>query len=410
MTVISAEMPHMAGVSVGLWVGVGGRYEPVELGGVCHFIEHLLFKGTRTRTARQISQAVEGIGGYLNAFTGEESTCFHARAGHPHLETLLEVLVDMLTRSRFDPEDIDKERNVIKEELAMYLDQPHHQVQELLNASLWPDQPLGRPLTGTPESLDRIRRPEMLAFYERCYVAPAIVITAAGRLTHSHLVRAVRARADAFRAGSRPVSAPAVVPRERLVIRGLRKPTEQTQIALGMRTCSRHDPRRYSLRLLSTLLGENMSSRLFQSLREDTGLAYSVYSALSYFEDTGALTISAGLDTRRLGQALSLISRELRRLRERSPGATEFGQARDYVLGQMDLSLESTDNQMFWLGEQWLGYRRLAPPDLVRRRLGRVRPADVRAAARDFAHPDRFCLALVTPRAEVRTLRRHLRP
>src|SRR5437660_5153773 len=171
LTIATAEMPHMASVSLGLWVGVGGRYEPAPLNGVSHFIEHLLFKGTARRSAHQISQAVEGIGGYLNAFTGEESTCFYAKARSEHFEQLLSVIMDMFLNSRFDPGEVDKEREVIKEELAMYLDQPQHLVQELLNEIMWPDHPLGRPLTGTEKSLDRLGCKQLLEFRRNKYVA-----------------------------------------------------------------------------------------------------------------------------------------------------------------------------------------------------------------------------------------------
>ena len=162
LTVATAEMPHMASVSVGVWVGVGGRHEPAPLNGVSHFIEHLLFKGTKKRSAQEISQAVEGIGGYLNAFTSEEQTCFYARARQADFTLLLEVLVDMFLSSKFDPVEIDKEREVIKEELAMYIDQPQQYVQELLNATLWPGQPLGRSITGTEKTLDVICRPQLV--------------------------------------------------------------------------------------------------------------------------------------------------------------------------------------------------------------------------------------------------------
>src|SRR5436190_19060122 len=163
-------MPHRASVSLGLWVGVGGRYEPAELNGVSHFIEHLLFKGTRKRSAKGISQAVEGIGGYLNAFTSEENTCFYSKARHDRLDELLDVLVDMFLNSRFDPGEIEKERAVIKEELAMYLDQPAHHVQELLNETLWPNQPLGRPLTGTDKTLNAMTPADLVRFQQPKYV------------------------------------------------------------------------------------------------------------------------------------------------------------------------------------------------------------------------------------------------
>src|SRR5712672_961877 len=169
LAVATTEMPHRASVSLGLWVGVGGRYEPAELNGASHFIEHLLFKGTPKRSAKEISQAVEGIGGYLNAFTGEESTCFYSKGRHECFDELLDVLADMFLNSKFDPVEIEKERAVIKEELAMYLDQPQHHVQELLNETLWPNHPLGRALTGTEETLDRLNREAMLRYKRENY-------------------------------------------------------------------------------------------------------------------------------------------------------------------------------------------------------------------------------------------------
>src|SRR5258705_5015586 len=169
--VATAAMPHMASVSVGLWVGVGGRYEGAEVNGVCHFIEHMLFKGTARRTAREISAAIEGIGGYMNAFTGEESTCFYARASHQQLEHLLEVIIDMFLASRFAPDDIEKERSVIKEEIAMYLDQPHQHVQELLSETMWPEHPVGRPLTGTDRTIDRFTRKSLIEYQQSNYTS-----------------------------------------------------------------------------------------------------------------------------------------------------------------------------------------------------------------------------------------------
>jgi len=194
LTVATAEMPSMSSVSLGIWVGVGGRHEPEHLNGVSHFIEHLLFKGTRRRSAREISQAVEGIGGYLNAFTSEESTCFYAKARHDHFDRLLEVLADMFLHSTFDPVEIAKERDVIKEELAMCVDQPQQYVQELLNATLWPDQPLGRNITGSEKTLDALGREQLLAYQNQNYVAPATLLAAGGRITHRQVVAAAADR------------------------------------------------------------------------------------------------------------------------------------------------------------------------------------------------------------------------
>ena len=397
LTVATAEMPHMASVSVGLWVGIGSRYEPAQLNGVCHFIEHLLFKGTRRRSAKEISEAVEGVGGYLNAFTSEETSCFHARAGHDRFDELLDVLMDMLLESKFAAADIAKEREVIKEEIAMYLDQPQHQVQELLNATFWPDQPLGRSITGTNDTLEAMERPALVGYLRQNYIARNAFVVAAGKITHHRLVRSATRYARRVKTGERPRFAAARNDQQAPRIRLFTKDTEQTQIALGLRTCSRHDRRRYALRLFNTILGENMSSRLFQVVREDRGLAYSIYSTPSFFDDTGDLVISAGLETDKLEQTLRLILRELRRLTDSPPGAAELRRARDYVIGQIDLSLESADSQMNWVGEQLLSYGAIFRPAEIKRRLRGITPGEIRAVARDFFRPERLNLALVSP-------------
>jgi predicted Zn-dependent peptidase len=408
LTVATAEMPHMASVSVGIWVAVGGRCEAEEVSGISHFIEHLLFKGTRRRSAREISQAVEGIGGYLNAFTSEEQTCFYSRARYDRFDELLDVLTDMFLHSTFDPAEIVKEREVIKEELAMYMDQPQQYVQELMNATLWPGQPLGRSITGTVKTLDAISRRHILDFQRERYTAPATLIAAAGRLTHRQAVRAARGYAAKFHAGARRGFAPAIAAQTKPAVALCTKKTEQTQIAFGVRACSRHNERRHALRLLNAVLGENMSSRLFQTVREDRGLAYSIYSGNSFFDDTGDLVISAGLDLANLEKTLKIILREIKRLREEPVPAAELGRARDYLVGQLDLSLESTENQMMWAGEQWLGYGRILAPAAVKQRLSRVRAAEVRAVAREFLRSDQFNLALVSPLKSARGLEKLL--
>lgn len=391
----------MASAAVGIWVGVGGRYESARRNGVSHFIEHMLFKGTARRSAREISEAVEGVGGYLNAFTSEENTCFHARAHHSRLEDLVDVLADMFLNSAFDPAEIDKEREVIKEEYTMYRDQPAQAVQELLNEASWPGHPLGRPLTGTPRTIDSLERADFLDHLATHYVAGTTVVAAAGHVEHAALVRLVKSRLGRFRPGTRPGFEPAPARKSGPVIRLHTRKTEQTQMALGIRTCSRHDPRRFALRLLNALLGESMSSRLFQTVREDRGLVYSIYSSTSFWEDTGDLVISAGLDPEKLNETLKLIANELHGLREKAPGKLEFNRARDYVIGQMDLALEGTENRMMALGEHLLGYGTVISPDATRQRLAKVTPAEIRAAARDFFHPEQATLALISPRRRI---------
>jgi predicted Zn-dependent peptidase len=397
LTVATAELPHMASVAVGLWVGVGGRYEPAEISGVAHFIEHLLFKRTARRNAREISEAVEGVGGFLNAFTTEEHTCFFARAHATRFREVLDVLVDMFLNSRFAPADISKERGVIKEEIAMYRDQPAQFVHDVLHETLWPHHPLGRALTGTAKSLDRIHRSEMLKFFHANYSAANTLLVVAGPLRHAEVLRAFKKFAGKFPAGMKPAFAPVEDHQRAPAVRVFKKKTEQTQLALGIRACSHHDPRRFTLRVLNAILGESMSSRLFQILREEKGLAYSVYSSWAFMEDTGALTISAGLDHDDLEKSLRIIARELRKLGEAPVGNSELRRARDFVIGQMELSLEGTENQMNWMAESLLAYGKIITPGEVKVHLAGVTPAALRGVAREFLRPARLNLALVSP-------------
>ena len=410
LTIATAEVPHLSSVSLGLWVAVGGRFEPAPLNGASHFIEHMLFKGTRRRNAEQISQAVEGIGGYLNAFTSEEYSCFYAKATRVHLDVLLEVLVDMFLNSTFDPGELRKERGVIKEELAMEQDQPEQHVHELLNETLWPEHPLGRSLTGTRKTIDDLTRAELLAYRRKNYVAPATLIVAAGALRHERVLRSVRRFAAQFPDGDRPVYDPCVSVQSRPRIRWQRRGIAQLQMALGVRVCSRRDPRRYPLRILNAILGENMSSRLFQVLREERALAYSVHSSLAFYDDVGALSIGAGLDADRLPQALRLIRDELRRLATRPPGAAELRRARDYVIGQLDLGLEGSENQMTWVGEQLLAHGRVVTAAQIKRALRNVTAADIRGVASEFFRPERISLAVISPLKSARGLEALLSP
>jgi predicted Zn-dependent peptidase len=404
ITIATAETPHMASVSLGIWVGIGGRFEPAEVCGVSHFIEHMLFKGTPRRNAREISQDVEGVGGYLNAFTTEENTCFYAKAGHERAEQVWDVLADMFLNSTFDPVEIEKERNVIKEELAMYLDQPHHHVQELLNETLWPDHPLGRPLTGSEKTLNRLNRDAMLSYKRENYIARNTLVTLAGNIDHKSAVALVSKFARRFPKAHRRTFQPFTGTQTEPRLRLYSKKVEQTQLALGVRTCSRHDDRRFALRLLNVILGENMSSRLFQVLREDNGLAYSICSSLGFFDDVGNLTISAGVETDKIEKSLKLIIGELALLAEQLASRAELRRARDYVFGQLDLNLENTENQMTWLGEQYLGYGKIISPEELKDRIAEVTPSDIRSVARDFFRPERFNLALVTPIKEAARL------
>jgi predicted Zn-dependent peptidase len=409
LRVATAHTPAMQSVSVGVWIAVGGRYEPTRICGVSHFIEHLLFKGTRRRTARQISQEVEGIGGYLNAFTSEEYTCYFAKAGYDKLHVLLDVLLDMYREPRFDAAELEKERGVIKEEIEMYLDRPDQHVHEILNEMLWPSQPLGRPLTGTMRSMDAITRRDVLDYKRRHYIANNTIVAVAGPVEHETVLAAARPIVSRISAGRPRRFTPARPPARGPALRLRTKDTEQSHLALGLHSFARTDPRRYALKLLNVMLGENMSSRLFQVVREQHGLAYSIHSATSYFADSGALVVEAGLDNANLPKALRLVARELARAAARPPAPDELRRAKDYAVGQMRLSLESTSNQMMWAAEHLLGYGEIYEPDEIVRRVEAVSAADVQAVARALFRTRRLRLAVIGPAKDAERIERELR-
>jgi predicted Zn-dependent peptidase len=395
--VVTAAIPRAPSVAVGLWVGVGGRHEPRELSGASHFLEHLLFKGTARRSARALSQAIEGRGGYLNAFTQEDSTCYYARVAAEHCWRALDVLMDMYLEPRLDPADITRERDVITEEILMYRDQPQHVVEELLADLLWQDHPVGRPLTGTPESLRGLTRERLLRYRESRYVPGNTVVAFAGPVGHSDCVRRTRRYLEGWQARKPPGAArvDGRVAQRRAAVEG--RAIEQTHLALGVRLFGRKDPRRYALRLLSVILGENMSSRLFQIVREKRGLAYGVQSGVHLLDDTGTLTITAGLDRRRTEEAMELIVGEMVRLKRMAVGPGEFRRARDYAVGQLRLGMEGTSNQMLWAGENFVSYGRFVPPEEITAALQAVTPDAVRGVARQVFRPPRASLALVAP-------------
>jgi len=408
LTVISAGMPHRASVSIGIWVAVGGRHEPAHLGGISHFIEHMLFKGTESRTAAQISEAVEGIGGYLNAFTDEEHTCFYARARGRDLPVLVDVLLDMFLDSRLAPTEIARERTVVEEEISMYRDQPAEHVHDVLNALQFPGHALGRPVIGSRKTVQSFRQRHLKAFLDSHYTAGSTTIVATGDVDHGQLVRLLRPHRLRFRTGNAPGFVPAPPAGKGPRLRHNVRDTEQSHLSLGMRACSRHEEPRFALRLLSVILGENMSSRLFQVIRERHGLTYSIQTAASFWEDCGDLVVSAGMAPRELERTLRLVRQEFDRIRRRAPSPAELERARDYLVGQHELHVESTEHHMMHLGEHWLGHGTLPCFEVTRSRLLAVQPSDIRGVAERYLDPRLMSLALVGPRTDARVLERIL--
>lgn len=393
--VVTAALPRRDSVAVGLWVRAGGRYEPARIAGIFHFLEHLLFKGTRRRTCQEIKTAIEGVGGSMNGFTSEEYTCYLAKLPVQYFATALDVLADMVFRATLAPVDIRKERPVIVEEIRMYYDQPAHHVHDVFNELLWPRHPLGMPLAGTPQTVERITRQD-LARYQRQYYTPAnVVVAVAGSISPAQVIRQIhqsfptlRGRsAGPFRKARRPDGGPRAI--------FVSKDTEQVHLCLGTHALPRLHLDRFALDLLHILLGANMSSRLFQAVREDLGLAYDIGTHIKRYRDTGAFVVHAGCDREKVVKAVQVIVRELGRIKRSGVGAQEFGRAKDYYIGQLLMGLEDTMEQMLWIGEHALTTGHLVHRRQVLEGIRQVAPADVQRVARRLFRTEELHLALI---------------
>ncbi|HYF77525.1 MAG TPA: pitrilysin family protein, partial [Symbiobacteriaceae bacterium] len=334
----------MRSASVGVWVGVGSCGEPPATSGVSHFIEHMLFKGTRSRTAKQIAQAIDGRGGSLNAFTSKEHTCFYAKVLDEHLPLAIDVLSDMVLHSLFESEEIEKEKGVITEEIRMYDDVPDDIVHDLFSAAMFPGTALGRPIVGTAETVGSLTRDTILGYRDAHYRASNIVVAAAGRLSHEQVVREVARtfgelanRARDGEGAELCEAAPPLHDRSRAIVRV--KDTEQAHLVIGMEGLHADHEENYALHLINTVLGGGASSRLFQEIREERGLAYSVYSYQTSYRGTGEFGVYAGVSPTVLDQVLDLVLRGYEQMGRHGLSETELNDAKEQLKGQIMLGL-----------------------------------------------------------------------
>lgn len=404
LRVATCTMDSSQTIAVGIWAAVGGRREPARTGGISHFLEHLLFKGTKRLTARRISEEVEGVGGDLNAYTAEERTCYYAAASMDHLGRVTDVLCDMYRNSLLAPSEIERERDVILEEIEMIRDEPAQHVQELLAAETWRGTSLARPITGTRRSLGAITRKDLGAHLHAHYHAGRTILTAAGAVDHAEFVTMAREHLGGLRKGPAPSWLP--VPKRQTAPRVVTeaRDTKQAQMALSFRGVGSRDPRRYAVTLLHVLLGGNMSSRLFQELREKRGLCYSVSTSLSTHSDCGAFEIALGLDGEKVEKALGLILRECDRIAEKGPSKGELRRACDYSIGISRMALERSSTQNHRLGTSLLTIGKIVPPEQVYDHLANVSPEEVRKIASQILTRRTLCLAMVGPGPDRMTL------
>ncbi len=360
--IVTQQVPGMHTVSLGIWVKNGARQESPEERGIAHFIEHLLFKGTERRNARQITREIDSIGAILNAFTSHEYVCYYTKSLTSFLPQVTDVLSDMFLNSTFPPEEIEKERNVVLQEIKMRDDSPEEAIHDRFHLSFWRGHPLGQPILGTVDTISSISRDSIVAYKNRCYSPKEIIIAAAGGLEHQQLVDLME---KSFSVLPHTVkinkNEPLVRTISGRVLEFSERELEQTLVCLGTDGLSHSDPGRYALVVLNTILGGGMSSRLFQEIREKRGMAYSVYSYVTSYSDAGAMAVFAGSDRKRSCEAVKIILEEMARLRDEKVLDEELKAAREQIKGKILMSLESSDSYMSRLARSYLYFGRYQP-------------------------------------------------
>jgi len=392
--VVTEAMPGVRSIALGLWVGAGSRDEADGQAGLSHFIEHLLFKGSRSFGSTEIDEIFDAMGAEINAGTSKETTSVYARFLDRHLERALEVMADMVLRPAWA--DVDSERQVVIEEIAMYEDEPSDKVHDVLAGAVFGHHPLGKPIIGTPEVVSSVPVDDIAAYHARRYRPGRLVVAAAGNLEHDRVVALLERALAAGGPAAGPTPAPDPAPANgRPALRFHHKTTEQVHVCLGGPGIARADERRFALRVLDTILGGSSSSRLFQEVRERRGLAYSVFSYFSQFVDTGEVAVYVGTRPDRVREALGVLAAELRRLQEEPVGAGELERARENVKGRTALGLESTQARMHRLGSSVLMGVPVLTPDEIMARIDAVTADDVESLARELLDPERLSAAAV---------------
>ena len=381
--------------AIGIFADVGGRYEPKKVSGISHFIEHLVFKGTKTYSNRAIKEEIEGRGGMLNAFTDEETTCYYAKVLSKDTGVALSILSDMVLEPNMHKVDIDQERGVIIEEIQMYKDHPGHWIMDLMNEMMWPGQSLGRLLTGTEETLKVIGQKELFRFMGTHYTASHLVVAVAGRLNEDRFIKDCERIFQHLKKGDKKTSPPARERAQGPYLRWEKKKTEQAHVCLGFPAYKRDHADRFVLELMNIVLGGNMSSRLFQAIREDRGLAYEIKSGYSKLNDTGLFTIYAGLASKNLEEAMNCLCDVLKDLKNALVGKDELNRAKKYCSGSLSLYLEGTTNTMMWQGESVLFRNKLRSTKDMLAGIESVRAEAIQRVARDILKSNKCHMVMI---------------
>ena len=400
LKVATCNLSQTKSVAVGLWVRTGGRYETKSFSGISHFFEHMVFKGSEKRSCRQIKESIEGVGGMLNGFTSEEVTCFLAKVLHKHLPITLDVLIDMLLNPLLRQADIDKERLVIFEEIKMYLDLPHHLAYDNMQKMLWPDHPLGRNLGGSEKTLKKINRNEIIYYKNKYYNLKNMTICASGNIDHSILIETLSKIFSKTKQKNNMVyrnkgfKSFALEQKEHAA-NFIDKETQQSHLVLGMHAIKRDHALKYALIILHIILGANMSSRLFNQIREKRGLAYEIGTSLKKFEETGAFLVHAGIVRNKIENACALILAEFKKVCSEYVTKRELQRAKEYFSGHLLMSLDDPLDHMLWVGEKVINNRKVIPAHKIIQSIESVTQEDVMRIANLIFQKGNFNLSVV---------------
>jgi predicted Zn-dependent peptidase len=395
LRLITESMPHVRSVSIGVWLTRGSRHESSERGGIAHFVEHMLFKGTATRSAEDIAQEIDSIGGQLDAFTAKEYASYYIKVLDEHLPMAIDLLSDIVMNPRLDAEDIEKEKKVILEEIKMVEDTPDDLVHELFTQHFWEGHSLGRPILGSKETVESFTSEILRNYFRNAYVAPNLIVSAAGNIEHARARELVEKAFATLPGAPTPFedSIPRVVPQ--VLLRS--KELEQSHVCLGTNSYQQNHPDRYVSYIMNTVLGGSMSSRLFQNVREKRGLAYAVFSGLSAYRDAGNITIYAGCANEAVPEVVDLCVEELRGLKQMPVPETELRRAKDHLKGSLMLSLENTASRMSHLARQEIYFERHFGLDETLAGVERVTAADVTRVAADLFADSSLAATIVGP-------------
>jgi predicted Zn-dependent peptidase len=392
--VVTEHMPHVRSVSVGIWIGTGSREEADHQTGISHFVEHMVFKGTKNRSAEQIARSVDSIGGGLDAFTSKELVSYNVKVLDEHLPDAFDVIADLVRNPLFKKDDIEKEKGVILEELKMEVDNPEYLIHEIFASNFWKGHPLGRPILGTRQTIRSFDRNTVDGYYKQFYIPSNILVTAAGSLDHQRLVNLVEDQFAGLKPRKRAMLAKPPHPHAPLVFR-TKNSLEQVHVYVGVPSIEIAHEARFACFILNAILGGGMSSRLFQNIRERQGLAYTVYSELSMYRDAGCMLVYAGTSQRNAGKVVESIARELRKLADERVTEDELRRSKDHLKGSYVLGLESTSSRMANLARQELYFNRFFSLDEMLARVESVTAEEVQALAQQFFDPKRMAVAML---------------